>query len=148
MTEAAPAAPTPPRFRAVAPGAIKSDAAHWGEALVGGKCRNCGTVTFGLRAICPSCWQSGTQDEVELSRRGRYYAHTLIRNPPPGATGLYAIAYVDLPENLRVMVRSDPETVAGAVPGMEVAIAIAPIGTDADGTIVVGPVLRPVGGGA
>ena len=46
------------------------------------------------------------------------------------------------------MVRSDPETVAGAVPGMAVAIAIAPIGTDADGTIVVGPVLRPVGGGA
>ncbi|HZT52029.1 MAG TPA: OB-fold domain-containing protein [Stellaceae bacterium] len=132
----------PPKFRAVAPGAVRIDGETWGDALIGGRCRRCGTVTFTQRAICPSCWQADTQEPVELSRRGTFYAHTIVRNPPPGAAGPYAIAYVDLPEKLRIMVRSDLETVAHVAPGMEVAIAIAPIGTDEDGATLLGPVLR------
>lgn len=134
--------PQPPKFRAVAPGAVRVDGEAWGDALIGGRCRDCGTVTFTRRTICPTCWKTDTQDAVELSRRGTFYAHTIVRNPPPGAAGPYAIAYVDLPENLRIMVRSDLETVARLAPGAEVAIAIAPLGTDEDGATLLGPVLR------
>jgi uncharacterized protein len=54
-------------------------------ALLGTRCRSCGTVFFPREtAFCrnPAC--SGTElDEVELSRRGRVWSYTDARYQPP-----------------------------------------------------------------
>jgi uncharacterized OB-fold protein len=135
------------KFRPAVEGTVKADGEIWASALVGGRCRNCGTVTLTMKPICPFCWKAGSQEEAALSQRGVLYAFTIVHHPPPGAAGPYAIAYVDLPENLRVMVRGDLETVQGLTLGCAVAIAVEPLGVDADGTIVVGPMLKRIATG-
>jgi uncharacterized OB-fold protein len=83
-----------------------------------------------------------------LSSQGTLYSYTIVRNPPAGVSGPYAIAYVDLPENVRLMVRASADTAPEMI-GAKVVIDIDQIGTDEDGTIVVGPVMRaPIGDGA
>jgi uncharacterized OB-fold protein len=139
--ERADAIAAEPSFRAVVEGMVKAEGDTWAGALVGGRCRRCGTVTVTVKPICPHCWKAGTQEEIALSQHGALYAFTIVRHAAPGAVAPYAIAYVDLPENVRVMVRGDVETIERLSPGSAVVIAVAPLGVDEDGTMVVGPTL-------
>jgi uncharacterized protein len=129
-----------PRVRPVYEGPFRIDGDTWSKRLHGARCRECGTVTLMRRAICPHCWKADTQEATELSDRGKLYSYTIVRNPPAGMPGPYAIAYVDLPENIRLMVRGSADLDAAAI-GRDVAIEVKQIGTDEDGVIVVGPVL-------
>lgn len=54
-------------------------------ALVGTRCRTCGTVAFPRQStFCPNPACSGEDlDEVELSRRGRVWSYTDARYQPP-----------------------------------------------------------------
>jgi uncharacterized OB-fold protein len=130
------------KVRAVFEGPFRVDGGTWSRRLYGSRCSKCGTTILIARRICPHCWAAGTQQPAELSDHGTLYSYTIVRNPPAGAPGPYAIAYVDLPENIRLMVRARPETGPDTI-GADVAIDIDQIGTDEDGTIVVGPVMRP-----
>lgn len=76
-------------------------------ALLGTKCRSCGTFSFPRESFyCknPSC-QSKEFDEVELSRRGRIWSFTnnCYQPPPPFVPTSdpfepFAIAAVELPD--------------------------------------------------
>ena len=110
-------------------------------ALLGGKCRACGLVTFMTKTLCPGCWSEDTQDAVPLSTHGVLYTYTVVHNPPPGFEAPYCLAYVDLPENLRVMARLDGEPPPWLTPGCPVHIEIGPVGTDEEGAEILGPLL-------
>jgi uncharacterized OB-fold protein len=72
--------------------------------LLGSKCKNCGEVGLGEVSSCQNC--AGEDLEViPLSRNGKLWTYTVIRNRPPGdfkgkvpmGEGL-----VELPEGIRV----------------------------------------------
>jgi uncharacterized OB-fold protein len=106
--------------------------------LVGGRCRDCGIVTFPNQDSCPRCASTGMQTHL-LPPRGRLWAWTTQSFPPPsppyaGAAGdafvPFGIGYVDLGE---VKVESRLTTADPAVlrHGMEMELTIVPFGDDA-----------------
>jgi uncharacterized OB-fold protein len=69
--------------------------------LVGCRCRQCDARMFPANALCPFC----LSEEVEplpLSHAGKLYSFTFIHVAPPVWEVPYGIAYVDLPERVRV----------------------------------------------
>ena len=76
--------------------------------LKGYKCKKCGQIDFPKMSPCPSCW--GEEFEmVPLSRKGKIYSTSVIFVAPPYLKPPYAIAYVDLPENLRIFAQLEGE---------------------------------------
>ena len=131
------------QIRLVVEGSVKFDESGQPKYLIGGRCKACGTTTYAIRQICPNCWACDSQEEAALSNRGTLYSYTIVRNAPPGFSSPYAIAYVDLPENLRVMARAEA-AICDAMPiGSEVEIEIAVVAVDNDGAKIMGPILRP-----
>ncbi len=72
--------------------------------LLGSRCKNCGEVALGEVSSCQNC--AGEDLEViPLSRNGKLWTYTIIRNRPPGdfkgeipmGEGL-----VELPEGIRI----------------------------------------------
>ena len=99
MTEAAIAQPQSvdaQRFR------VGSDGA---PMLVGGRCRHCGCVTWGVRTMCPRCWSADPQEEIALPTSGRLYTMTTTYRPQTGYKGPYAVGVVDLAGDVRVIGR-------------------------------------------
>ena len=109
--------------------------------LVGGKCSNCGTVTWGVRAMCPQCWQEATQSEVPIGQRGKLYSSTTVRHAPQGFSAPYLMGVIDLDEGLRVIARvlADSATPPkDAVVSLEAGV----LGVNEQGAEIVGPVYR------
>lgn len=114
--------------------------------LVGGKCRTCGTVTWGLRPMCPKCWAEGTQEEIPIGRSGRLYSAATVRHAAPGFTPPYMMGVIDLAEGVRMIGRViAPDTGAWAKDA-PVALQAGRLGVTPGGEEVVGPVFRIVGG--
>ncbi len=80
-------------------------------ALLGGRCRACGTYTFPRQQlVCPNPGCTSRElDEVQLSRRGRIWSYTDNRyQPPPPYVSPdpfepYGIAAVELAEERMVV---------------------------------------------
>jgi uncharacterized OB-fold protein len=87
-------------FTAVAP---VRDGLFTDEALIGGRCENCGMLQFPRREVCPAC-QHGLVAEVALPVNGVIFTFTIVRAAPPGYLGEipYAYGVVELAGGLRV----------------------------------------------
>jgi hypothetical protein len=72
-------------------------------ALIGGRCRACGTLRFPFVDVCPNC-QAGDCEQVPLSTTGAVFTFTIVHVEPPGYLGEtpYAYGVIELPEGLRV----------------------------------------------
>jgi scaffold protein (connect acetoacetyl-CoA thiolase and HMG-CoA synthase) len=72
-------------------------------ALIGGRCRACGTLRFPFLDVCPDC-QSADCEQVALSTSGTIFTFTIVHMEPPGYLGEtpYAYGVIELPEGLRV----------------------------------------------
>jgi uncharacterized OB-fold protein len=72
-------------------------------ALIGGRCRACGTLRFPALDVCPSC-QSDACEQAALSTTGTVFTFTVVHMAPPGYRGEapYAYGVIELPEGLRV----------------------------------------------
>ena len=116
-----------------------------GGRLRGSRCPACGAHFFPPREICSRCL--GELEAVALSGRGTVYTYTVIHQGPPGFEAPYVLAYVDLPEGVRVLgqVEVAPEE---ARIGTEVELTLTTLGRDGDGREVVGFRFRPTGEGA
>jgi benzoylsuccinyl-CoA thiolase BbsA subunit len=85
-----------------------------GEApyLKGYKCKNCGKIWFPKFIPCPNpdCW-SEEMEVVKLSRRGKIYSATnvYIGQPTMREYMPMVMAYVDLPEGVRIFAQLDGE---------------------------------------
>ena len=55
-----------------------------GPYLEGAMCSACGTVTLGLRALCPQCWAQDSMQQLKLGRTGTVYTRTVIHQAPEG----------------------------------------------------------------
>lgn len=110
-------------------------------ALIGGRCDDCGLITFPLQSACARCGSTATAAH-RLGRRGTLWAWTVQSFPPPsppytGPTGAdfvpYGIGFVELPGEVRVESRLTENDPARLRNGLEVELVLVPFGTDADG---------------
>lgn len=67
--------------------------------LLGSQCNECGTYFFGAPQFCMRC-TSDNLKTVELSKEGKLYTYTVVRQAPPGWQGPvpYTLGSVALPE--------------------------------------------------
>ena len=76
--------------------------------LIGGKCRSCGSIFFPMQDICSNCMREDLES-FPLSKRGKLYSYTIVRQQPPEYKGTvpYAMGVVELPEGVRVLTPLD-----------------------------------------
>jgi uncharacterized protein len=80
-----------------------------GGHLIGSRCEDCGAHYFPQRRACSRCL-SESLERVALSGHGEIYTYTVVHQSTPAFAVPYILAYVDLPEQVRV---------AGQVVGFE-----------------------------
>ena len=112
--------------------------------LLGGRCRECSTIYFPPRQICPRCMKEGVLDALPLSRRGALYTYTVIRQAPPRYPVPYAVGYVDLPEGLRVFTQMEGWQQRELRVGEEMELFFEAIRKDEQGHELIGYKFRPV----
>jgi uncharacterized protein len=121
---------------------VLGDAPH----LVAHECTSCHARFFDRRNACAGC--GGTEfSTADVATTGEVRAFTIVTFAAPGVPVPYVAALVDcegtsVRGNL-INVEPDPEHVSL---GMKVRLAIAPIGTDDDGTEAIGFGFEPLGG--
>ncbi len=80
------------------------------------ECQDCGTKIFYPRKACPECWSSNL-GWYESSGKGKIYTYSIMLAgvEEKFASDLpYVLAYIDLPEGIRMMTRivgCDPKAV-------------------------------------
>ena len=114
--------------------------------LIGSKCSRCGKKLFPKRIICPHCFCDEKMEVVLLGPRGKIYAFTTVRIPPPlGFEIPYSYGYVDLVEDdIRI-----PTMFAGSGPGqlrigMDVTLVVDKLRMDKEGNEIIGYKFRPI----
>lgn len=115
--------------------------------LVGARCLRCGAAFFPRRAVCARCLSSEVE-AVPLSPTGTLYTYTVVHQSTPEFPTPYVLAYVDLPEGVRLLaplvgVEADQVRI-----GMPLRLRVEPLRTDAQGRTILGYRLYPDGGGA
>ncbi len=123
------------------PGLFEVDAGG-AVRLVGTRCRSCGAHFFPCRAVCARCL-SRDLATVPLSARGTLYTFTTVHQSTPEFPTPYMLAYVDLPEGVRLLAQLAGTSPGEARIGMPLDLRIQPVGTDAAGRPVLGYRLYP-----
>lgn len=120
--------------------------------LIGGRCTDCGSVTFPVPPSCARCGSTGIE-ELALPRRGTLWTFTNQSFLPPqpyagGETretfepfGVGLIEFADLVRVESRLTESDPEKLRI---GMEMELEIVPFRTDPDGTEIMTFAFAPV----
>lgn len=118
-------------------------------SLIGGACRDCGTVTFPMQQSCPRCTGSDVEERL-LDRTGTLWTFTVQGFPPkppyagPEPFEPYGVGYVELGGQVMVEARlteSDPDRLRIGAP-ME--LVVVPFRRDDEGNEVVTFAFRPV----
>lgn len=99
--------------------------------LVGSECPKCGKRAFPTRAFCERCGNDAGMRETPLSRRGVLYSFTVVHIAPPVFPVPYAIGFVDLPGDVRVLAQIDADPRLRIGDEMELAATVG--GEAADG---------------
>ena len=69
--------------------------------LRGSECMECRTPVFPAAAICPNCL-STQMAERSFDGKGTLYTYTVLHSAARGWQAPYILAYIDLPEGVRV----------------------------------------------
>jgi uncharacterized OB-fold protein len=121
--------------------------------LLGGKCRDCGAITFPVQARCPRCGTE-TMAEIPLPTRGTLVSWTTQEFPPSvpymgDSTGKsfepYGVGLVQLDDVVRVesrLTECDPQKLDF---GMDVALRIVPFYVDDEGNEIMTFAFAPIG---
>jgi uncharacterized OB-fold protein len=109
--------------------------------LMGSRCKACGEAFLGAPEGCANC-QSEEFDPIPLSREGRLFSYTVVRNQPPGDyKGAvnpfvpYPVGLVELSEGLRILCRIDAEIDALKI-DMPLTLSVHPYYQDQEGNTV------------
>lgn len=110
--------------------------------LIGGRCRACGANSFPKAAVCTACL-SEEIDAVALAREGRLYSYSVVHQAPRGWRVPYALGYVDLPGDIRVLAHlaADPAQLRIDMP---VRLGVGEVGTDPSGQTLVTYTFSPI----
>lgn len=129
----------------ISPGIFEGDLQ--GEPrLVGARCRQCGTCFFPRREVCARCLSAETE-VVPLSTSGTLYTYTVVHQSTPEFPTPYILAYVDLPEGVRLLAPLVGVAADQVRVGMRLRLRVEPLRTDAAGRTILGYRLYPDGGG-
>jgi uncharacterized OB-fold protein len=119
--------------------------------LIGGECRDCGSVSFPRPASCARC-TSVSIDERLLGRVGSLWSWTVQRFQPkepyigPEPFEPYGVGYVELPGEVIVESRLTTADPGQLEIGLLVALVVVPFVTTADGTELVTFAFEPAPG--
>ena len=72
-----------------------------GGALIGSKCKLCKRIYFPPTPICYDCYKNEVET-ITLSRTGKLYSHVVSHMPSSHFKAPYAIAWIELPEGVRL----------------------------------------------
>jgi len=64
--------------------------------LEGHKCKNCGAIYLGARAVCSKCGARDQMQATKLANKGKLYAYSIVHRSFPGVEVPYISAIVDL----------------------------------------------------
>lgn len=72
--------------------------------LVGSRCKNCGSLYYPPKTLCPQCRSRGEIEDYEFSGKGKILSHTTIRTAPEGFEKEvpYPVAIIQLKEGPKV----------------------------------------------
>jgi len=110
--------------------------------LIGSHCSHCNTTYFPAREFCINC--SEKTEEVSLNRRGKILSFTIVRQAPPLFETPYVLAYVDLPEKVRIFTQISSNHMDSLKMDMEVELVLEKFREDDKGNIVIGYRFKPV----
>ncbi len=114
--------------------------------LIGSACPHCGEIFFPVNPVCVNC-QNQTMNDIKLSRKGEIWSHTTIMLPPPqwykGPVPFH-LAYVELPEGVRIWTRIAGAEVGSLKVGQEVELEIDVLQEDAEGNEILGYCFVPL----
>lgn len=128
------------------PGVFESEAQ--GEPrLVGTHCRGCGAHFFPRRAVCARCLSSEVE-VVPLSPAGTLHTYTVVYQSTPEFPTPYILAYVDLPEGVRLLAPLAGVPVDQVQIGMPLRLRVEPVRTDPEGRTILGYRAYAAGGAA
>lgn len=116
------------------PGTVRHDSSG-APVLNAGRCTSCSTIVFPKPNVCPSCW-SESLDDHDLPRTGALYSYTVVHVARKGWQTPYVIAYVDLPNGVRVSTPLDCDPKSPPPIGSQLALTVKEIYHQADGTPV------------
>jgi uncharacterized OB-fold protein len=112
-----------------------------GLRLVGGRCRDCGTVTFPVGRVCASCASEAVEPH-DLGTDGTLWSFTVQgfrpKSPPyagddtPETFVPYGVGYVELPGEVRIESRLTVNDPARLRIGMPMRLTTVPFGRDDD----------------
>lgn len=105
--------------------------------LVGSRCTSCGSHFFPVREACSGCL-SRDLETVPLSTEGILYTFSIVRQSAPQFEVPYALGYVDLPEDLRIMGQISGCDIEDITIGMPVRLVLEPFGHDDEGAPLTG----------
>jgi uncharacterized OB-fold protein len=69
--------------------------------LLATRCKSCGQIYFPPLQRCMECYQQD-MEEVKLSRQGKLYTYTIVQMPVLHYKPPFALAWVELPQGVRV----------------------------------------------
>ena len=114
--------------------------------LLGSRCKNCGEVYLGKRAICIKCYKMGEMEEVALSRTGEIFSYTIIHQSAPWVQVPYIAAVIKLPEGpvlTATLTGCEPRPGTVRV-GMPVRMVTEKVRQDSDGNDVIAYKFKPI----
>lgn len=76
-------------------------------ALLGSHCPTCSARCFPARDFCPACETQQAPLPVALATHGTVHTFTVVHQAPGSRPTPYALAYVDLDDDVRVMSQVD-----------------------------------------
>src|SRR5712691_6660584 len=138
MAVNADAAGADPRF--VAPDLVSVDA-NGLPHLTGGRCRACGVRSFPRAPVCTSCLSEDV-DACNVGDHGTLYSYSIVHQAPKGWAVPYALGYVDLPDDVRVLAHLDVAASAVKI-DMPMKLAVGVVGTDAAGSPLISYTFAP-----
>ena len=129
MAVNAEAASADPRF--VAPDLVSVDA-NGIPHLTGGRCRACGARSFPRGPVCTNCLSEDIA-ACNVGDRGTLYSYSIVHQAPKGWAVPYALGYIDLPDDVRVLAHLDVAASAVKI-DMPMKLAVGVVGADAAGS--------------
>ena len=80
--------------------------------LEGKRCKECGVILLGSRAVCANCGARDALENIRLSNRGKLYTYCIVHRSFPGIQVPYISAIVDLEDGVLVkgcLINIDPD---------------------------------------
>lgn len=107
--------------------AIRSD----GPVLIGAHCKACNARMFPAQPVCPACMSEDVVEE-DMSKTGTVYSATAVHVGPAKWHKPFTVGYIDLDNGVRVFshLKGNPKI------SEKVAVGVAEVGRDADGTAI------------